>query len=366
MPSNLVDFVGDNYQFTSVHARMNFPNENNLSSKRLYEIIEPKLKTDNQKNAVRQIFNAYNNGEMKSASQFEPIFLNNCRNLAGPDDQETLKRFFDFLENTFLPGCDKAFDNDSKQKNGNKKKEYIPSAISYVKAAIKELGNVAAEDNDIEHEGSEAVKTTNVDKMINSIKTKDEQKLVGEEQVKKPKKVNKSDAMSEETQKYTKRSAVPDLDNDDTLAWFVTLPDRAKQSKGKMNSDKYLAFYEKCKDICNIVKAYKGMNNQAVYSVDVNKIKDPKIKKTLKKYVEDGVITKEKIKNIYENLWQEFQNSAADYVKYKLDDEGFTRDQNKKPGRELKRKSVEKFGLMDEVFGHKPRKSPINVNQIKM
>ena len=196
-----------------------------------------------------------------------------------------------------------------------------------------------------------------------------EEKLIIDAPAKKSSKKNY--VVSKETQEYTKRSEAPACyDDDNVRKWFETLAERAKNAKGKWsNSSQYKEFYENCKEICEIVDMYnlmRTMHSTLYYANELDE--DNALRKKIfnSNCDENGTLTIAKIEELYQKSWKKLQNSAAAYVEFKIDREGFTRDASKKPGHALRSKSVEKFGLMDEIFGHKERKAPQKDNQIKM
>ena len=62
---------------------------------------------------------------------------------------------------------------------------------------------------------------------------------------------------------------------------------------------------------------------------------------------------------MYKAAWGDLVKDAKAYEKYKIRDEGFTRDVNNKDKHQLKSRSKMKFELMDEIFEPQKRMAAV-------
>ncbi len=66
--------------------------------------------------------------------------------------------------------------------------------------------------------------------------------------------------------------------------------------------------------------------------------------------LDDDVITVKQAKELYTEVWNDLVKDAKAYEKYKIADNGFTRDENNRSKTQLRSRSKQKFTLMDEIF----------------
>ena len=293
----------------------------------ILEYVEPRLKTNAQKNVLRVGLNAYMNadGDILNRERYDinNIFKNNVKSLINRE----------IYPNTFINIVIKATNNAIENRNKDKQPHGCLDKILEYAEYKNQKSKEKAKNN------TKAVKKSS----------------------------KKNYEVSKETQDFTKRSEAPAL-NADTIEWFATLKNRAEHAKGNMNSDAYKKFFKCCEEMHEIIDIYDTMRKLGgVNSFGINDVAGSRqIKIFNENCDENGRLSKAKVEELYKNSWNKLQDSAAAYVEFKLDKEGFSRDPQKKPGRTLKTKSKEKFLLMDEVFGHAPRKAPQKDKQIQM
>ncbi len=150
--------------------------------------------------------------------------------------------------------------------------------------------------------------------------------------------------------RYTGDPKAPRLDDIKQLEWVKKLGEKAEKSKGVLSdSGAYLKFLKNAKIISDIAEQISkrkglGMGDEAIIPTS-NFAKDTK-----KMTGNNEVITVKQAKELYAETWGNLVKSAKAYEKYKLKDEGFTRDVNNKDKHQLKSRSKMKFELMDEIF----------------
>ena len=150
--------------------------------------------------------------------------------------------------------------------------------------------------------------------------------------------------------RYTGDPKAPRLDDIKQLEWVKKLGEKAEKSKGVLSdSGAYLKFLENAKIISDLAEQISkrkglGMGDEAIIPTS-NFAKDTK-----KLTGNNEVITVKQAKELYAETWGNLVKSAKAYEKYKLKDEGFTRDVNNKDKHQLKSRSKMKFELMDEIF----------------
>ena len=150
--------------------------------------------------------------------------------------------------------------------------------------------------------------------------------------------------------RYTGDPKAPRLDDIQQLEWVKKLGEKAEKSKGVLSdSGAYLKFLENAKIISDLAEQISkrkglGMGDEAIIPTS-NFAKDTK-----KLTGNNEVITVKQAKELYAETWGNLVKSAKAYEKYKLKDEGFTRDVNNKDKHQLKSRSKMKFELMDEIF----------------
>lgn len=153
-----------------------------------------------------------------------------------------------------------------------------------------------------------------------------------------------------ENLRYTGDPKAPRLDDIKQLEWVKKLGEKAEKSKGVLSdSGAYLKFLENAKIISDLAEQISkrkglGMGDEAIIPTS-NFAKDTK-----KLTGNNEVITVKQAKELYAETWGNLVKSAKAYEKYKLKDEGFTRDVNNKDKHQLKSRSKMKFELMDEIF----------------
>ena len=150
--------------------------------------------------------------------------------------------------------------------------------------------------------------------------------------------------------RYTGDPKAPNLEDIKQLEWVKKLGEKAEKSKGILSdSQAYLKFLENAKiisDLAEQISKRKGldMGDGAIIPTS-NFAKDTK-----KLTGENGFITVGEAKALYVETWGNLVKSAKAYEKYKLKDEGFTRDVKNKDKHQLKSRSKMKFELMDEIW----------------
>ena len=78
---------------------------------------------------------------------------------------------------------------------------------------------------------------------------------------------------------------------------------------------------------------------------------------TKKLFPGDKSITVKQAKEMYKAAWGDLVKDAKAYEKYKIRDEGFTRNVNNKDRQQLRSRSNMKFELMDAIFEPQKRRA---------
>ena len=132
---------------------------------------------------------------------------------------------------------------------------------------------------------------------------------------------------------------------------------KAEKSRGRLSdSEAYLNFLGDAKIISDLVEQISlrkglGMGDNAI--IPTSKFKD-----YTKKLFGDGeVITVKQAKEMYKAAWGDLVKDAKAYEKYKIRDEGFTRNVNNKDRQQLRSRSNMKFELMDAIFEPQKRRA---------
>ena len=161
---------------------------------------------------------------------------------------------------------------------------------------------------------------------------------------------NGNHLIDREKLRYTGNPEAPRLDDIRQLEWVKKLGEKAEKSRGRLSdSEAYLKFLGDAKIISDLVEQISlrkglGMGDNAI--IPTSKFKD-----YTKKLFGDGeVITVKQAKEMYKAAWGDLVKDAKAYEKYKIRDEGFTRNVNNKDRQQLRSRSNKKFELMDAIF----------------
>ena len=341
MPNKLVELVDGEYKFDRAKIQKVFPNADELTPKNLYEIIEPNLRTANQKNALRQVINAYTMGYMDMAGKYDDLFLYHCKTLAQEGSVESLQSLFSYLDETLIPAY-KRFAHNSK------KTDYMGSADTYVKSVIEDFDNGIVQDADYD---KNAVRKTNVESLINSINTG--KKSNSADKAKKTKK-----AIAPEALQYTNDPDVPDLSDPDSAAWAQNIAKRATDAQGRLSdSDQYKQFLKDARIFADLSKVIPTLKFDGThFPTDHVFEKDTRV--LFGEKINGAPLQQEDVMNAYQKAWSNLVKSAKAYEKFKIETKGFTRNENNKSRSQLRSRSKQKFALMDEIFDSGKRKVP--------
>ena len=161
---------------------------------------------------------------------------------------------------------------------------------------------------------------------------------------------NGNHLIDREKLRYTGNPEAPRLDDIRQLEWVKKLGEKAEKSRGRLSdSEAYLKFLGDAKIISDLVEQISlrkglGMGDNAI--IPTSKFKD-----YTKKLLGDGeVITVKQAKEMYKAAWGDLVKDAKAYEKYKIRDEGFTRNVSNKDRQQLRSRSNKKFELMDAIF----------------
>ena len=150
--------------------------------------------------------------------------------------------------------------------------------------------------------------------------------------------------------RYTGNPEAPRLDDIRQLEWVKKLGEKAEKSRGRLSdSETYLKFLGDAKIISDLVEQISlrkglGMGDNAI--IPTSKFKDY----TKKLFGGGEVITVKQAREMYKAAWGDLVKDAKAYEKYKIRDEGFTRNVNNKDRQQLRSRSKMKFELMDAIF----------------
>ena len=168
---------------------------------------------------------------------------------------------------------------------------------------------------------------------------------------------NGNHLIDREKLRYTGNPEAPRLDDIRQLEWVKKLGEKAEKSRGRLSdSEAYLNFLGDAKIISDLVEQISlrkglGMGDHAI--IPTSKFKD-----YTKKLFGDGeVITVKQAKEMYKAAWGDLVKDAKAYEKYKIRDEGFTRNVNNKDRQQLRSRSNMKFELMDAIFEPQKRRA---------
>lgn len=158
--------------------------------------------------------------------------------------------------------------------------------------------------------------------------------------------------------RYTGNPEVPDLSNINQVAWLKKLGKRAEQAKGRVfDSEKYKEFLQYAGLVSDLAEQFSkknglDMTDEAI--IPTANFAD----KTRELFGNDSFVTAKRAKEVFAETWKNLAGSAKAYEKFKVEDEGYTRDVRNKNKHQLKEKSKQKFELMDEIFEPQKRKAP--------
>ena len=150
--------------------------------------------------------------------------------------------------------------------------------------------------------------------------------------------------------RYTGNPEAPRLDDIRQLEWVKKLGEKAEKSRGRLSdSEAYLNFLGDAKIISDLVEQISlrkglGMGDNAI--IPTSKFKDY----TKKLFGGGEVITVKQAREMYQAAWGDLVKDAKAYEKYKIRDEGFTRNVSNKDRQQLRSRSNKKFELMDAIF----------------
>ena len=141
-----VELKEGDFYFALNETRAAFPRETEqMTIERLYELLEPKLRTDAQKNAVKEILNSYNTYHMDEFPSIHHTLLDYSGLFVKGSISE--KSFFKHLNEHI----DEYYKNAGKKPNlkgYQDKTDYMKSAKGYINDVLKELENEASKGKD--------------------------------------------------------------------------------------------------------------------------------------------------------------------------------------------------------------------------
>ena len=157
--------------------------------------------------------------------------------------------------------------------------------------------------------------------------------------------------------RYTGNPEAPSLSDINQVTWLKGLGKKAEQATGHLfDSEKYKEFLGYAKIVSDLVEQISkrkglGMGDEAIIPT-ANFAEN-----TRELLGDDGFVTVKRAKEVYKEVWKNLVKSAKAYEKFKIEDEGYTRDVRNKNKSQLKSKSKQKFELMDEIFNPQKRKA---------
>ncbi|MCR4904254.1 MAG: hypothetical protein K6A23_15455 [Butyrivibrio sp.] len=281
----------------------------------------------------------------------------------------------DFLDESFIEDASennsyttevdyaKAFIEDTKIAKTNKREENFLNNDKNFKESKDEIKPISFENLEIKTNTNNNFiddnRINNDPEFIDKHDTLDEIKLDIEKEPSKGK--IKEIVIGKDDLKYKGTPAAPNLNNVSQVGWVKNLSQRAKEAKGRLSdSEKYKDFYYYSilvSDLAKQIAAKKALSFTDDAIIDVRRF-DKKTQEVLPYDPKYKIISVKEALKYYKKAWNGLVNSAKEYEKFKIQEEGYTRNENDRSKSQLRSRSKMKFNLMDEIFDVEKRTIP--------